>query len=259
MIFEDFHVHSSFCDGKNTLEEMVRAAIDLNMARMGFSGHAYTAFNNTYCMSLEHTKQYAEDIALLKEKYKDKIEILCGLEMDYFSEEPQIETDYRIGSVHFVKSGENYLEVDNGEAIFANDVKQYFNGDFYAYAKEYFALVGDVIAKTKADIVGHFDLVTKFNEGGRFFDTAKPEYVAAAKNAIDRLIPFGKPFEINTGAISRGYRKEAYPELQLLRYIAEKGGRVILSSDSHSAEMLCFEFEKYEALAKELGFADLKF
>ncbi len=259
MIFEDFHVHSSFCDGKNTLEEMVRAAVDLNMTRIGFSGHAYMGFECEYCMTKEDTLRYAADISELKVKYKDKIKILCGLEMDYFSEEPQIETDYRIGSVHFVKSGENYLEVDNSAEIFVSDVKQYFDGDFYAYAKEYFVLVGGVIAKTKADIVGHFDLVTKFNEGGRFFDTANSEYVAAAKNAIDRLISFEKPFEVNTGAISRGYRKEAYPELQLLRYIAEKGGRVVLSSDSHSAETLCFEFEKYELLAKELGFADLQF
>ena len=259
MILEDFHVHSSFCDGKNTLEEMVRAAVDLNMVRIGFSGHAYTAFDDTYCMSLEQTKLYAQNIAELKEKYKGKIVILCGLEMDYFSETPQIETDYLIGSVHYVKSGEKYLGVDTNKEVFVNDVKQYFDGNFYAYADKYFELVGDVIAKTRADIVGHFDLITKFNKDMGLFDTSKDEYVFAAKKAIDRLIPFGKPFEINTGVVSRGYKSEAYPEYQFLKYIAEKGGRVILSSDSHSAETLCFEFEKYESLAKDLGFSNLKF
>ncbi|MBE7023287.1 MAG: PHP domain-containing protein [Ruminococcaceae bacterium] len=94
MILEDFHVHSTYCDGNNSLEEMVRAAVDLKMSRIGFSGHAYTSFDDTYCMSLEDTVRYAEDIAELKEKYKGKIEILCGLEMDYFSDAPNIETDY---------------------------------------------------------------------------------------------------------------------------------------------------------------------
>ena len=258
MILEDFHVHSTCCDGKNTLEEMVRAAIDLKMTRIGFSGHAYTSFSEVYCMSLEDTEKYARDIAELKEKYKDKIEILCGLEMDYFSDKPQIKTDYLIGSVHYVKKDGKFLDVDSAEEHFKSYVESYFDGDYYAYAEEYYALVGDVINKTNADIVGHFDLMCKFNEGNRLFDTQNPRYIAAARAAIDKLILCGKPFEINTGAISRGYRTEAYPEIQFLKYIAEKGGRVILSSDSHSANTLCYKFEEYERIAKDIGFKNLK-
>ena len=259
MILEDFHVHSTYCDGKNTLEEVVRSAIDLKMTRIGFSGHAYTAFSDVYCMSLENTLRYADDIAELKGKYADKITILCGLELDYFSDEPNIKTDYRIGSVHYIKKDGKYLEVDSSEEGFKNCVKNLFDGDYYAYAEEYYALVGDVINKTRADIVGHFDLCSKFNEGNRLFDTENPRYVAAAKAAIDKLILCGKPFEINTGAISRGYRTEAYPEMQFLKYIAEKGGRVILSSDSHSANTLCYKFSEYERIAKDMGFTDLRF
>lgn len=259
MILEDFHVHSTYCDGKNTLEEMVRAAIDLKMTRIGFSGHAYIDFNDEYCMTKEDTLRYAEDIESLKGKYKDKIRILCGLEMDYFSEKPNIKTDYLIGSVHFVKSGDVYCEIDNLEEIMVSDVNQFFNGNFYDYIKEYFSLVGDVLNKTKADIIGHFDLVTKFNEGNKLFDTSNKQYIEAAKIAIDKLIPFGKPFEINTGAMSRGYRTEAYPEIHLLKYIKEKGGRVILSGDTHAAENLCYRFEEYERIAKNLGFKNLEF
>lgn len=259
MILEDFHVHSTYCDGKNTLDEMVRAAIDLKMTRIGFSGHAYTAFSDVYCMSPEDTERYAEDIVELKQKYADRIEILCGLEMDYFSDEPQIKTDYRIGSVHYVQKDGKYLEVDSDADGFNNAVKNFFGGDYYAYAEEYFALVGDVINKTDGDIVGHFDLCSKFNEGNRLFDTSNPRYVSAAKSAIDKLVLCGKPFEINTGAISRGYRTEAYPEMQFLKYIAEKGGRTILSGDSHSANTLCYMFDEYERIAKDMGFKDLRF
>jgi len=259
MILEDFHVHSTYCDGKNTLEEMVRTAVDLKMTRIGFSGHAYTAFDGTYCMTKEDTLRYAEDIAELKEKYKGKIEILCGLEMDYFSEKPNIETDYLLGSVHYVKSGDIYCEVDNSEKVMISDVNTYFDGSFYAYTDAYFTLVGDVIRKTNADIIGHFDLVTKFNEGNKLFDTDNPKYVMAAKAAVDKLIPYGKPFEINTGAMSRGYRTEAYPEMQFLKYIKDKGGRVILSGDTHAAENLCYRFEEYEKVAKDMGFENLVF
>ncbi len=259
MIREDFHVHSTYCDGKNSLEEMVRAAIELKMTRLGFSGHAYTSFDDSYCMSLEGTYAYAEEIAVLKEKYKDKIQILCGLEMDYFSEEPRIKTDYRIGSVHYVKKNGKYLEVDNSEMVMRSFVEEHFNGDFLEYAVDYFALVGEVVQKTKADIIGHFDLVTKFNEGDRLFDTSDQRYVSAAKRAIDKLIAFKKPFEVNIGAISRGYRSECYPQMQFLEYIAQKGGRVILSGDTHSAETLCYQFEKWEKIIRLAGFENIVF
>ena len=40
MILEDFHIHTTFCDGASTPEEMVQAAIALGLKRLGFSGHA---------------------------------------------------------------------------------------------------------------------------------------------------------------------------------------------------------------------------
>ena len=50
MILEDFHVHTSYCDGKNTPEELVRAAIGLNMKKIGLVHHSYTAFDESYCI-----------------------------------------------------------------------------------------------------------------------------------------------------------------------------------------------------------------
>lgn len=125
-------------------------------------------------------------------------------------------------------------------------VDKHFGGDIYRFAEEYYRLVGEVVEKTNADIIGHFDLITKFNENGEMFDESNPRYVAASRVAADRLLLTGKPFEINTGAISRGYRKAPYPSQAIRAYISSKGGKFLLSSDSHNAENLCFGFEKYE-------------
>ena len=42
MILEDFHLHTTFSDGKHTPEEMIRAALDMGMKRIGISDHAPT-------------------------------------------------------------------------------------------------------------------------------------------------------------------------------------------------------------------------
>ncbi|MBQ9757687.1 MAG: histidinol-phosphatase [Clostridia bacterium] len=259
MILEDFHIHTNLCDGIDSPEDMVLEAIKLKMTRLGFSGHSYTDFDASFCMSQENTLKYADEIKTLKEKYKDKIEILCGIEQDYFSKAPTFSPDYVIGSVHYVKSGDNILSIDESEESFRQIAKDFYDGDYYAMAEDYFSLVGDVVRKTNADIIGHFDIITKFNEGNKLFDTQNPRYVKAATDAIDKLLPFGIPFEINMGAVARGYKTEPYPERSLLSYIQSRGGKVILSSDSHSKEGLCFEFEKYEKMALDVGFDEIKF
>ena len=71
--------------------------------------------------------------------------------------------------------------------------------------------------------------------------------------AIDSLIPLKIPFEVNTGAISRGYRSVPYPAVPLLEYIREKGGRVILSGDAHSTEGLCYRFGTWEPRIRAMG------
>ena len=92
------------------------------------------------------------------------------------------------------------------------------------------------------------DLITKFIEREPLFDTSHPRYVRAWQRAADELLKSGVPFEINTGAISRGYRTEPYPDRGIVAYIKEHGGRLVLSSDSHSAANIAFGFEIYEAL-----------
>lgn len=253
MIRADYHVHTDLCDGRDTPEQMAQAAYEMGLSRLGFSGHGYTSFDDDFCMSLKNELEYRRRIAALKEQYRGKMEILCGIEQDFFAGKPDFGYDYVIGSVHYVKLGENYLSVDHAEEISLNGVRKYFDSDFYALAEHFYATAAQVVEQTGADIIGHFDILTKFNEGGRYFDEEHPRYKAAWKAAADRLLAAGKPFEINVGAVSRGYRTAPYPSLSIAKYISDSGGSFILSSDSHSTEALCFQFDKWEKWAEYNG------
>lgn len=250
MILSDFHVHTTYCDGRNTPEEMVLSAIDLGMERIGFSGHSYTFFDESYCMSQKRTEEYIKEIATLREKYAGKIRILCGVEQDYYSDAPTDRFDYVIGSVHYVKVKDGYIPVDVSREILEIAVSEHFGGDFYALAEEYFRTSADVVNGAGADIIGHFDLISKFNEDCTLFDEHHPRYVRAWRSAADLLLQKNVPFELNTGAISRGYRSKPYPSPDIIEYIRSHKGRMILSSDSHSRDTLCFGFAEYAALVK---------
>ena len=77
MFNNNFHTHTKYCDGKNTPEEMVLSAIELGFDSLGFSGHAYTEFDLSYCMTPGETEKYISDIYALKKKYAGRIDIYC--------------------------------------------------------------------------------------------------------------------------------------------------------------------------------------
>ena len=249
MGYVDLHTHTNFCDAKDSPEEMVLSAIEKGLDTIGILAHAYVEFDVEYCIPEERQAEFITEISRLKEKYKDKIKVLCGIEVDYYTTSLIEGYDYKLGSLHYFKIGDKYYSLDISIPGFIDMVEKEFGGDYLAVCEEYYRLLADVPRKTKCDIIAHIDLITKFNEKNKLFDTSHPRYVKAYKDAVDKLVTYGLPFEINTGAISRGYRTSPYPAPEVFDYIKKKGGRFIISSDSHSKENIAFLFDKYAHLA----------
>ncbi len=240
----NLHTHSTFSDGKNTPEEIINEAIRLGMEKIGFSDHSYVPFDSWYCMHPEVYPEYQKEIRALAEKYKDRIEVLCGIEQDYYTEVKPDGFDYIIGSMHYILIDGNYVHVDWKEEILKDAAEKYFGRDIMCIVELYFEQLTGLFNKVNADMIGHVDLITKFNENDRLFDTKSQRYIKAWKSCVDELLKHNVPFEINTGAISRGYRTTPYPSADIKEYIIKNGGKLIYSSDSHSKDTLCFGFDE---------------
>ena len=322
----DLHMHTTYCDGNSSAEEMVLSAIEKGLSAVGISGHSFTPHDPSYCMSRKGTLEYIEEIRELKEKYADRITVLLGLEKDYYADTDMMPYDYWLGSVHYLfadQAGRKYEEIirsnsstdrSASDAAAVTELVRYrdwtdvdsepydlrsfalMHGmDMMSVAELFYETAGAIVSRTDCDIIGHFDLLTKFNErfrlmpdetvtdlwaagssnadsqGSCFFDTSDPRYISAWKKAVDNIFAEcaeryktgyrnrlelpgileagDKPvFEINTGAISRGYRKTPYPAADQISYIKSKGGILILSSDSHSAAAVCSGFGQFTEL-----------
>ncbi len=241
---QNLHTHTTYCDGKDTVEEMINAAIDKGFGGIGFSGHSYMFYSPSHSMSLEGTEKYKAEVTARKDKYKDKIDVFLGLEFDAYSVVDLSGYDYLIGSFHYLKIGDEYVGFDRSAEEVARIINVYFGGDGMAFAKESYRQFAELTKYGNFDIIGHFDIITKNIEKVKFFDTDSEEYLKYAFEALDTMrgkIPF---FEVNTGAISRGYKKLPYPAQFMLGEIKNKNKRIILSSDSHSKETLTFYFEE---------------
>ena len=245
----NYHTHTKYCDGKNTVAEMTKAAFDKGFTHLGFSGHGYTDFDESYCMSRENIQNYLRDVAAVKAEYAGKMEVYTGVEQDCFSTESTDIYDYIIGSTHYVYKDGLYHTVDESEEKTNAIVREFFGGDFLKYAAAYFEAEVQVVAKTKPDIIGHFDLISKFNEGNKYFNMDEKAYGFLALEAMEELLRTGVPFEINTGAMYRGLRTEPYPSYGLLKELQKRGGEIVLSSDSHDCNSIGFAFGEVAGLS----------
>ena len=254
MILSNIHTHTTYCDGKSTAEEMVLSAINKGFSSLGFSGHAYTPHDLSYCMKPDDTLKYIDEITLLKEKYKDKIEIYLGCECDLNSEIDRPEYDYIIGSVHYAKmpTGE-LLPVDHAEDSFVECAEKFFSGNYLDYARSYYGEVAK-LGNIKPDVIGHFDLFIKYNEGNKYFDQTENAYFDLAFEAMDAVLPHCNLFEVNTGAISRGCKTLPYPDFPVLKRLFEKGARITLTSDCHDANYLDCYYKESVEIIKNAGF-----
>jgi histidinol-phosphatase (PHP family) len=256
---QNLHTHTTYVDGILSAEDMIKAALERGCDSLGFSEHSHLEFDFYFALARDDTHKYAEEVTQLKEKYRGQIEIYLGLERDYYSDiEPDINFDYIIGTAHYFRKNDVNVCVDNGAEKQANAVKLHCGGDYYTFAEEYFAVMADIANKTKADIIGHFDLVAKFNIDGKYFDESHPRYIRAALSAMDEILKTCKIFEVNTGAMYRFGKVEPYPSVFLLKELQKRGGEVILSSDSHSPESLCYKFDEVSELLKSCNFKYIK-
>ncbi len=253
----DLHTHTNYCDGKNTAEEMTLGAIALGCEVLGISGHSPLHIENDWCMTTETMSSYIADVKAIREKYRDKIELYLGIECDITSDINRADFDYVIGSVHHVTKSGVMFPIDIAVSDLKEQIDALYGGDVYAFTRDYYENMYTLCERTKCDIIGHVDLLTKFNEHGEIFDSSDKRYRDAALDAVDYLLSKDRIFEINTGAISRGYRHAPYPEDFVLRYIVERGGRVMINSDSHSAENILFYFPEATEYARSCGVREL--
>ncbi len=251
----NYHTHTTWCDGKSTPRQFADAAVEKGFAALGFSSHAMLPEDDTdWVLTPEKAPRYAAEIRALAEEYRDRIRILCGVEADYVpgGAEPSyaayaaVSPDYIVGSVHFVVAQDGArVPVDHSPELLADGIRSHFGGSSEAFVRAYFAQERDMVAKFDFDILGHADLVRKFNLKHPYFDEHAAWYREEVEATAAAIVASGKIVEVNTGAISRGWLDDAYPSAGFRAILRRHGVRFILSSDAHAADALDCAFDRF--------------
>ncbi len=257
MILQNLHTHSTFCDGKHTPEEMVKFALAKGFRSLGFSSHSCSSRpDRKKSVWLEKNEAYRREVLRLAEAYRDRLEIYLGLEVESGIEIDVSPYDYLIGAVHLLQRNGEYFGVDTSLAVTEDAIARHFGGSVMAYVEAYYHAMAEIPKTGKYDILAHFDLITKFKEQKALIDESDPRYLRAAFDALDAIegkIPF---FEVNTGAISRGYRTSPYPSIPLLLEFKRRGFGVVVTTDCHNGEWLDCAYRESVELLRTVGFKE---
>ena len=290
MLHANFHTHTNLCDGSDSPQEVAKEAVRRGFLQLGFSGHmdadnvmdlpVYvreirrlqeqykgkmdillgTELDTLYNRSKpgkSHPSPFGrqEDGTMLRPGGLRDGRTLRGADGEPEWDEAWGAIEYVIGSTHFIDvESEIPMAVDWEPERLAQLCDQYFGGDYYRLAREYYRTEQMVYEKTGCTFVGHFDLVTRFNDQMHFLDEADPRYLTPALETMEYLVLLGLPFEINCGAFNRGRKKELYPNMDLLRALHGFGGEIFINADAHQKELLTGGFETAIARARACGF-----
>ncbi|HOX13691.1 MAG TPA: histidinol-phosphatase HisJ family protein [Spirochaetia bacterium] len=262
-----YHAHTTYCDGRDTPDAMADAAFAAGYRVLGFSAHAPVPVPSPGNLSPDRVAPYAAAVRAAAARYKGRMEILTGLEIEWvpgLGIPPEdgyaaVPIDYRIGSLHFARlSGDSFFSVDGPAESFREGVRAGYGGDGTLLYRDYYRELGGLVRTGGFQILGHLDIVKMHNKDGRWFDEGSREYLSAAFEVAEALTGTRIAVEVNTGGPARGKTSEPYPSLPILRELRRRGIPIVIGADAHTAAHLDPHWRRIGLdLAREAGYREL--
>lgn len=229
----NYHNHTVLCGhASGEMDEYIEKGIENRLIEFGFSDHAPVPIElrEGISMSPEDVPGYINSINVMKERYRGKIDIKLGFEIDFpffdtfdssFLTNSQV--DYIIGSTHYMGD----WGIDNPD-----HAARYSTVDIDEVYTAYYGYIERLVDARFCDIVGHFDLVKKFGH------RPKGDMTPVVRRIAKKLSSYGIAVEINTSGLRKPV-KEIYPSDEIIEILFGENVPVTLGSDSHSPDEVC--------------------
>lgn len=265
-MLSNIHTHTTFCDGKENPEKYVIAAIEKGMVSLGFSAHAPVPFSCNWAIPSARLTEYISTIDLLKEKYKSKIQIYTGIEVDFF---PDIwdytyelihshSFDFHIGSVHFIDfypDGSRWT-IDGPNEEFRKGFGKIFSNDSATVTRKFFEYTRKMIRVMQPPVIGHIDKLKMQSRPDSFFPEDTPVFQKELYATLEEVRGTNCIVELNTRGVYKKKSKTFYPGLEALKQMADMRIKVMINSDAHLPQELTEEFSAAKEMLKVAGFKE---
>ncbi len=246
----DCHVHSIFShDCKFSMDEMIEKSIEKRLKTIYFADHFELIKNSNINFEFD-LKEYWKEVKKYSVKYKNNIDILCGLELGVGKEDIDLVED----KIKDVPIDMIILSIHRVDDEFFNN-GAFFKGrqtlDIY---EDYYNCTLDVINSFEDfDILGHIDILDNYSDY-IIEKIAFEKYSYLVKIVLKRLVELNKGLEINTSIYEKN-EEQILIQLKILQMYKKLGGEIItIGSDAKSPNNVGFGYDKAVEVAKKAGF-----
>jgi histidinol-phosphatase (PHP family) len=257
----NYHSHSTFCDGKASLETMVQSAIEKKLVAFGCSGHAPADVRSSWHMKRENLPKYITEVQQLKIKYQNQIEIYTGLEIDFIPgivkpSDFQEQLDYCLGAVHYVDTNPDGSPFcfDGSFKDFTRGCEEIFDGSMEKMITRYYELIREMVNTSPPDVIAHFDLVKKWNKERQYLNENDGWYQDAVKKTLDCIANSECIIEINTQQWYKELTKEGCPSNWIVKECFKRNIPMQVNSDTHHPDNMVLKFDEAHEVMKNAGY-----
>jgi histidinol-phosphatase (PHP family) len=248
MVWFSYHGgHSGeFCGhAKGQLASVVQAALDAGFTTYGLSEHAprffpehlYPEERHLTPADLQDTfRSYTARALELRQKYEGRLELLIGFETEALPVADWPEKmavlrrsapfDYVVGSVHSI--GDTWIDLNSETTARAAEGC----GGWEPLRCAYFDRLAELVQTLEPEIVGHVDLVRRFEAPDFRFSLSSMQH---AERVLEAALASGSALEVNAAPYRRGFGP-VYPGPQVLARACALGVPVTLGDDSHGPD-----------------------
>jgi histidinol-phosphatase (PHP family) len=246
----DYHIHTHLCrHAEGGPGEYADAAVKMGLREIGFADHFPLEVMGVTPKT--QVTMVEEELELYFQMVKQcgqsgDISVKTGIELDYVPLKTaaisdrlkEYPFDYIIGSIHFM---------DDWDFTHPYYAEEFETKNLEEINERYYALVIEACRSGLFDIIGHIDVIKKFNYRPKT-SFLKPFYEEVARV----LKETGVCLEVNTSGLDAPVN-EIYPDVELLRLCVQKGVKVVLGSDAHSPGQVGRYFPRAVEMLGELG------
>lgn len=264
----DCHTHTQFSvDSEADINCMIERAIELELTAYAITDHCecnvwypYDHYTNMPDRPDADHFGYEKDfygsieaVTALKEKYKGKLNLICGTELGQITHDPEIakkaasdnRLDFIIGSVHQVLGEKDFYYIDYEKMSMK---------DIYDLLERYFKEVYELCRSGIPDVIGHITYCLRYMKQRHNICPDISRFDDIIADSFRILAQTGKGIEINTSGLRQGFG-DTFPDLKYVKLFRELGGEIVsIGSDAHTVEDLGKGVAEGAETAKAAGF-----
>ena len=266
MIKFSHHNHSTFSDGKDSLEDMIEYAIENGFTHYVVSDHIFDELCPNDSLNIKDYDRYIETIEELKEKHKHKIQIYSGIETEWYLggttgntgfELLKDRLDFVVGSVHYMRVREVDYSIDYHKEEFEKCLNVGYLGDIRAMVQDYFRAVVEMACYIRPSIIAHIDIIQKNNANGRYFLGNEDWLLDIYENLASFIAKEDFICEVNGGGHYRYEEVGMYPSPTLMSYFLKYGVKMTVGLDAHGKDMLTSYYDESLRYLSENGYDEV--